>query len=513
MVAPVQYGSLPFAEAIQFFQDKVPVPTERWTDLWKDAHDTGFMVAGAAKADLLADLKKAVDKAITKGTTLQEFRKDFDRIVAKHGWTGWAGEGSEAGVAWRTKVIYETNLRTAYQAGRWAQVQAIKHRNPYLIYRHSDLSVHPRPLHKSWDGLVVEADSAWVRAHWPPNGWGCKCRMFSIGPRDLAKLGKAGPDTPPDDGAYTWLDKATGETHTIPKGIDPGWDYAPGAGLADHQRQINLDKAKILPQGIGEALAKSALEGPPPGKPAPTVSLAGIDTEHADGIRDVLVAFKARDKEGYLPHGVKRLTVSNDAGISATDQRGSFTVSRAPLAGLGNRSGLEVMTAALTKIKDGQALEFHEEYGLESLWHEIAHNSQAHLVQPDTPIEHLRIMEGLHQVLARQTYPKLLGALGVEPRHLRQVRETGPAYPKSAGGMTAMLRAAGLMDGEFVLRQDALDALSRIDREEPFAGQANAVAGTVAALTGHDIDKLRMLLDLIAEGRPVSSDLAANLLP
>lgn len=27
---------------------------------------------------------------------------------------------------------------------------------------------------------------------------------------------------------YEWVDKATGEVHKIPRGIDPGWDYNPG---------------------------------------------------------------------------------------------------------------------------------------------------------------------------------------------------------------------------------------------------------------------------------------------
>ncbi len=103
-------------------------------------------------------------------------------------------------------------------------------------------------------------------------------------------------------------------------------------------------------------------------------------------------------------------------------------------------------------------------------------------------------------------------ALGVEPRHLRRVREEGPAYPKSAGGMSALLRAAGLMDEEYALRQDALDALLRIDREEPLAAMADAVARTVAPLTGHDPNKLRELLDLIADSRPVLGDFAINVL-
>jgi hypothetical protein len=271
------YGSLPFDEAIRFFRSKDLIPTARWADLWKEAHDTGFMVAGAAKADLLADLKAAVDKAIAKGTTLEEFRKDFDEIVKARGWVGWTGSDTDAGVAWRTQVIYEANLRTAYQAGRWEQVQAVKSVNPYLLYRHSDLAIHPRPLHLSWDGLVVEVDSEWVKTHWPPNGWGCGCRMFSIGPRDLAKLGKTGPDTPPDDGTRTWVDKATGEAHEVPNGIDPGWDYAPGASLSSHARRHIEGKIATLPPEIGAKLAKVAKMPPPAPPPVPVGTVAGRD--------------------------------------------------------------------------------------------------------------------------------------------------------------------------------------------------------------------------------------------
>ena len=52
-----EYGSLlTFDEQIEFFRGKRPIPTERWNDLWRDAHDRGFMVAGAMKDELLADL-------------------------------------------------------------------------------------------------------------------------------------------------------------------------------------------------------------------------------------------------------------------------------------------------------------------------------------------------------------------------------------------------------------------------------------------------------------------------
>jgi len=48
----------------------------------------------------------------------------------------------------------------------------------------------------------------------------------------LIKEEKDGPNpvntTAPKTDYYRWTDKATGQTHRIPKGIDPGWNYNPG---------------------------------------------------------------------------------------------------------------------------------------------------------------------------------------------------------------------------------------------------------------------------------------------
>lgn len=249
----VNYGSLPFQQQSDLFRAKVNLPTTRWNDLQRDAHDTGFMVAGAIKADLLADFNAAIQKAIDGGTTLREFRKDFESIVAKHGWTGWTGEDSDQGRAWRTRIIYETNLRSSYQAGRWQQLQEGKADRPYLIYRHSDSVATARPEHLRWDGLVVHIDDPWVKAHYPPNGYGCKCTMFSLAERDLHRLGKSTPDTPPDDGTYNWTDKVTGEVHTFPKGIQPFWDYAPGASLDARIKDLMRRKAETLPSDTAKA--------------------------------------------------------------------------------------------------------------------------------------------------------------------------------------------------------------------------------------------------------------------
>lgn len=272
-MATPAYGSLSFAEQIAFFRQKVNLGTARWDDLLGAAHDRGFVVAGAAKADLLADLRAAVTKAIEQGTTLAEFRKDFDALVARHGWTGWTGEGTAAGRAWRTRIIYETNLRASYAAGRWAQIQQVKAERPYLLYRHNDNVLHPRPLHVAWDGKVIAADDPWWRTHFPPNGWGCQCRVHAVDDAYLRKLGKAGPDPAPDDGTYDYFNKTSGVTRRdIPKGIDPGWDYAPGASL--NLQEFIADKAAKLPGGIAQQFV-DAVAGVDPNKPAPWPLLQG----------------------------------------------------------------------------------------------------------------------------------------------------------------------------------------------------------------------------------------------
>jgi hypothetical protein len=233
-------------EQIDFFRSKLNLPSETWRDIQRAAHDRAFMVAGAAKADLLADLRKAVDQAV-HGGSIGEFRKNFDDIVAKHGWTGWTGQGSKPGEAWRTRVIYQTNIAASYAAGRRAQLTdpALLSRRPYWRYVHNDSVTHPRPYHKLWGDqrLTLRHDHPFWDTHFPPNGWGCKCRVVAA-----AAPGEGDTAAPP--AGWDAIDPKTGG-HV---GIDEGWDYAPGANATTELRQLVQDKLIDYPPAIGKAL-------------------------------------------------------------------------------------------------------------------------------------------------------------------------------------------------------------------------------------------------------------------
>lgn len=206
------------------------------------AHDRAFVVAGAKKEALLEDFQKAIDDALAKGLPFKGFKdKDgnhqpgfldrFDEIVARHGWSYNGGRD------WRARVIYETNLKTAYAAGRYKQMTEpdVLKIYPYWQYVHGLRRVpdEPRLEHLGWDGLILRADDPWWLTYYPPNGWKCGCGVRPVSARKLRRLGKTGPDSAPPIILDNRTDPGTGELIDYPKGIDIGWAYAPGRTWAD----------------------------------------------------------------------------------------------------------------------------------------------------------------------------------------------------------------------------------------------------------------------------------------
>jgi len=241
--------ALPFPEQIDYIRQKLNLPTQHYDDIIKSAHDRAFVVAGAAKADLLNDLRQAVDRSIAEGKSIGWFRQEFANIVKKNGWHGWTGEDTAEGRDWRTRIIYRTNLSASYAAGRYAQLTSpsmLKNR-PYWKYIHNDTVMHPRPLHLSWNGLVLRHDDLWWKTHFPPNGWGCRCRVTAV--RADQYTGQKAPD----DGTYEFIDRH-GEVHTVPKGIDYGWDYPPGASVSADLNELITPKLINLSSPIGSAM-------------------------------------------------------------------------------------------------------------------------------------------------------------------------------------------------------------------------------------------------------------------
>jgi hypothetical protein len=338
--ASLEGARLPFAEQAEFFRNKLGnlIPTARWDDIRHGAHDAGFMVAGAAKADLLADLAGAVDRVIAEGKSIQWFRQNFQAIAARHGWAGYTGDGSAAGIAWRTRVIYQANLLTSYAAGRLAQLRdpELQKLAPYWMYWHSESVMRPRPLHLSWHKLTLPADHPWFKSHYPPNGWGCHCRIIAVS-RAQAERDGARFIAPPDDG----IDPKTG----IPRGIDKGFGYMPGDTVADALRQTLETKAAKLPAPLAAALRDDLAKIADNGGMNLVTSLATRAQSMIDaGLgKEALFAGLWANESAYAAHLSKRLKTGTVADAADYAER-TFGVLR------------NAETATVAKPPDGRAI-------------------------------------------------------------------------------------------------------------------------------------------------------------
>ncbi|MCI9864889.1 hypothetical protein RHIZ_02900 [Rhizobium skierniewicense] len=280
---------LPFQEAIDFLQQKVNLPTRRSDDLRHGAHVRAFSVAGVTRDDMLSDFRSAIERAQTEGTGFAEFKKDFDTIVERYGWKYFShGKAEGERSAWRARIIFNTNMRTSYMAGRWKQLtdpDVMRYR-PYLEYVHSG-SQHPRKLHLSWNGLILRADDPAWRYMFPPNGWGCFCDVESLSQRQLGARGRSGPDPSPDLKPYDDVDPRTGQPETRYPGIDRGWEYNVGQewlhGMVPGQLQKPLS-------AFGATAAPTSLPPLPRATKADAADLLPDDLKP----EDYVAAFMAR---------------------------------------------------------------------------------------------------------------------------------------------------------------------------------------------------------------------------
>jgi len=326
---------LPFPEAIKFFEAKLQLPTASYTDIFREQYSHTFVVAGAAQDAMVEDFYNAMKKALNDGTGLLVFQKDFDTIVEKYGWSHHGSAG------WRSKLIYDTNIRQAYNAGEWQQIASVAHLRPYLQYAHISIT-NPRVEHQYLDGLILPVDSARWNYIMPQNGYGCQCRVYSLSRMEAQaeweKAGKTGPDPEP---GIEWVEKTIGTTGSNPRtvkvpiittakgrcAIDPGFAYNPGKAW--------LEPYTVPPlTGYDAVLAKRGATLPAGGTPPlptpttikPTVLLPA-STPPAAAVEEFLSIFDADMKTGAVFRDVvdqpiaitKRLFVDEAGSLVGVD--------------------------------------------------------------------------------------------------------------------------------------------------------------------------------------------------
>lgn len=292
-------------QAVEYIKSKGVAFSWDWQDVWGEAHAKSFTVAKAMRADILTDIRGAVEDAIQQGHTFQTFRKELEPKLKAKGWWGrkLVGDGAGAeevqlGSPWRLRTIYRTNLKTAYAAGRYQAQQDIAKARPYWM-RVEVMDSNTRPTHRALHGLVFPHDDPFWNSHYPPDDWGCRGRVRALSERQLKAKGIAVQSS---EGRMSQEDvlisTRTGEmrpvsVYTAPDGTKaptgPGWDYNPGKAW----KQPDLDKydydiaEQVMAATIGGPLFKRFLDGQ--GKGNFPVALVDDDLAEAIGAQTRVV--------------------------------------------------------------------------------------------------------------------------------------------------------------------------------------------------------------------------------
>ena len=238
-------GGLPRA-AIAYLKTKRLRPSAHWAGVWRGEHAAAFTVARMTRLDLVRQTHRGLVRALERGETLETFRAGLQPWLARR---GWAPTGRGGTVATRLRRLYDVNLRTARAAGQWDRITRTKALLPYLVYELGPSETH-RPEHAAWAGLCLPVDDPWWRTHYPPNGWGCRCRV-----RQVARPPQGAVTTAPPTQTREWAHPVTGEITRVPVGIDPGWDTHVGRARLAGLSRASVDRVDRVLMALPEARA------------------------------------------------------------------------------------------------------------------------------------------------------------------------------------------------------------------------------------------------------------------
>ena len=254
-----------------------------WQDVWQDEHGHQFTVSRLARLDLLQALYEAIVQSVQGDLSRKDWMRDAEQLLTDAGWWGTKAVTDPADGeikltkfdAARLRLIYDTNTRQAYATGLWERVERSKRTHPYVRYI-TKQDGRVRASHKAWDNLALPVDDAFWTAHWPPNGWRCRCRVMSMSQRDYDKgytLDRPGAEysqdapvvqkplnkTAPPVATREYVNPRTGEVTQVPVGIDPGFAYNPGMARQQALQALAQGKLRGAAPGLADAARRAGL--------------------------------------------------------------------------------------------------------------------------------------------------------------------------------------------------------------------------------------------------------------
>ena len=408
--------------AIAFWKQRAKLTWQEVQALDEGVRHRAFYVSELARHDLVQLVSDGIQKALEEGATLPQFKASIAEAIRLNGWHDH-----------RVENIFRTNMQTAYSAGRYAKMQAVKESRPYWQYVTVE-DKRRRLSHAALHGMVFHADHDFWGANYPPNGFRCRCSVRTLSTRQVEKQGLTVQEKIPSD--VLWTDPKTGMEYPVARlGADDGFRNNVGK---DWLAGLDLNKyPDVTPQSYEEQRGAASK------RPAAVKNYS----ELAAGIKERCAEFATNN-------GIHTVHIQNDPScFMCTWCEGTFRLSSHSfrLRDGRNFNAAEELKKAWNKLSAGQDLTWEEEYACESLWHEITHNRQSRGRMPRNSSKEC-MMEVVTQWTARRSYNEMLEALGGKSAHQADIIKNGLGYGSYLKRFDKLLSLLNINDEDLLPR-------------------------------------------------------------
>lgn len=207
------------------------LPSARWSSLYS-TH--GLDTDEKTARDVLDELHSLLTWMEEEGQTPRAVEKKFRQKFFDKGWArafhainSYSDEYSfyDAMVSPSLERLCHIEWVTYAAFDEWTRLVELAEDRPYWRYV-ALVDNRTHPAHKSWHGLILRAGDPWWATHFPPNSWGCRCKVMSVSEVDLEAEGWSVCEAPQDK-LTEFVDPLTGKVLPLPEGIEPGWGTIP----------------------------------------------------------------------------------------------------------------------------------------------------------------------------------------------------------------------------------------------------------------------------------------------
>lgn len=173
---------IPFGEAVEDIVSREPRLAETWrvvSDVYKRVH--AFTMAKSSELSLTKRIQAMIGEFLRGGTTPQQAAEQITQEGVTREIGGWTHAYAE--------TVFETNMNTAYNAGRAKQARdpGIRRVMPAFRFVSAKLTT-TRENHESAHGLIAATDDAIWEGLYPPLGFRCKCSTRLMSKAELRRL-------------------------------------------------------------------------------------------------------------------------------------------------------------------------------------------------------------------------------------------------------------------------------------------------------------------------------------